>query len=87
MGTLEMDVTSWGKAQIDVEEIEDFPEIDSETIESYFEPEDFEVEEFFCPNCGKTLSEKDIEKGFRKWMDKIKREDPKLYASLLSEML
>jgi len=72
---------------VDVEDIEDLSRISSKVIEYYFEAEDFDIESFFCPSCFKSLGKGDIEEGFRKWMDKIKKEDPETYASLISEML
>jgi rubredoxin len=40
-----------------------------------------------CPSCEKLVSVKDIRGGFHEWLEKLKGENPKEYAEILSEML
>jgi hypothetical protein len=44
-------------------------------------------ENMYCPRCHRQVAEEDIIEGFHRWLEKLKRENPKEYAEILSEML
>jgi len=53
------------------------------------EGEELEVtgENIYCPRCHRPVAEEDIIEGFHRWLEKLKEENPREYAEILSEML
>jgi rubredoxin len=53
------------------------------------EGEELEVtgEDMYCPQCHRPVATKDIIEGFHRWLEKLKGENPREYAEILSEML
>jgi len=56
--------------------------------------ENFKVEEIeevgmflSCPSCKKNISIPSITEGFFKWLEKVKKEDPKRYAEAIAFLL
>jgi predicted RNA-binding Zn-ribbon protein involved in translation (DUF1610 family) len=48
-------------------------------------PDEFSC--FFCPSCGALLRKVEIQRGFFRWLRRLKREDPKRYAKVIAELL
>ena len=51
------------------------------------ELDDFEITALYCPHCEVEVSEEDIRQGFKKWLPKLKKKNPKLYAKLAAQIL
>ena len=62
--------------------------IESEEEPSISDYVDIEEEEaYFCPYCERMLTAEDVMNGFRKWLERLKQEDPEEYAEIIAELL
>ena len=43
--------------------------------------------EYSCPDCDEKLTVEDVMGGLKKWLEKLKKEDPEEYAEIIAELL
>ena len=48
---------------------------------------DIELDDFRCPSCTWELEPEDIRKGFFKWLEGLKKKDPKKHAQIVAKLL
>ena len=48
-------------------------------------PDEFSY--FFCPSCGALLRKVEIQRGFFRWLRRLKKESPRRYAKAIAELL
>jgi len=78
--------TAWGMSEVSFSvaggEIEPEDEVD---VRDY---DDVQLdEEYYCPKCYKCLTAEDVMDGLRKWLERLKEEDPEGYAKIIAELL
>lgn len=81
---------AYGRSRVCFSVSEDWKDIDFD--EEEIDVRDFEDLEtpddpFHCPGCRSPLGAEDIRKGFFKWLEGLKKEDPEWYAEVIAELL
>jgi hypothetical protein len=82
--------TAYGRSKVCFSVSEDWKDIDFDEEEidvRDFEDIDTPEHPFHCPGCRSPLGAEDIRKGFFKWLEGLKKEDPEWYAQAIAELL